>query len=387
MYHSMNSTWRANEFDAVRPIVSQAYSEFAEPSRINIENFVGFVRVPVGVAGPLSVRGSEQTNDKFFAPLATVEPTLVASCSRGCKAFNESDGMNFKVLGEGMSRAPVFLFSKPEEAIAFAERVADLERQFAKDAEATSRYVRLQKLTPHIIGSSVHLKFDYSCGDAAGQNMVTIATQAACDRFLKTDAAKALGVKDFIIEGDMASDKKASWGNVRDPRGVRVVAWGELSGEVCERILGCSSERLYKVLMAMKEAQVRNGQWGSNVNTANVVAAMFIACGQDAGSVAEGSWSHLSVDYSSETGSLRLSMFFPSLPVGVVGGGTNYAAQKASLELLKCRGPAMKKRLAGLVASFALALDVSTSAAIANGTFTRSHERLARGKIVPEPKL
>lgn len=387
MYPSMNSTWKANEFDAARPIISQAYSEFAEPSQVNIENHVGFVRVPIGLAGPLSICGSEQTNDKFFAPLATVEPTLIASCSRGCKALNECGGVKFHVIDEAMSRAPVFFFSRPEEAIAFAERVPDFERQFAKDAERTSRYARLQKLTPHIIGSSVHLKFDYSCGDAAGQNMVTIATQAACDRFLETEAAKALGVKEFVIEGDMASDKKASWGNVKESRGVRVVAWGELSGEVCERILGCSTERLYKILVAMKEAQLRNGQGASNVNTANVVAAMFIACGQDAGSVAEGSWSQLSVDYSSNTRTLKLSMYFPSLPVGVVGGGTNYPAQKASLELLKCRGPAMKKRLAGLIAAFALALDVSTSAAIANGTFTRSHERLARGKIGLESKL
>ncbi|PSN59226.1 hydroxymethylglutaryl-CoA reductase [Corynespora cassiicola Philippines] len=385
----MNTTWRAEKFDAVLPIVSQAYSEFSDPAKITIENFVGFVKVPVKLAGPLRVHDAEQTDDNddgFFAPLATVEPTLVASCSRGCKALNACGGVQFRALDEGMSRAPVFCFARPEHAVAFAGHVPSLTKQFAADAESTSQHARLKKLTPHIIGSKVHVKFDYACGDAAGQNMVTIATQEACDRFLETDLAKELGVKDFVIEGDMASDKKASWGNVKEPRGVQVLAWGELSNQVCEDILGCSTERLSTVLTWMKEGQARNGQLGSNVNTANVVAAMFIACGQDAGSVAEASWSHLTSEYDGETKILRLSLFFPSLPVGVVGGGTKYSAQKASLELLKCRGPGGKRRLAGLMVAFALALDASTAAAIASGTFTQSHKRLARG-MVDAPKL
>jgi hydroxymethylglutaryl-CoA reductase len=137
----------------------------------------------------------------------------------------------------------------------------------------------------------------------------------------------------------------------------------------------------------MREGQIRNGQFGSNVNTANVVAAMFVACGQDAGSVAESAWSHLTLDYDKEAERLKLSLFFPSLPVCIVGGGTSYEAQKASLRLLKCDKPGTKHRLAGLIAAFALALDVSTSAAISSGTFTQSHERLARGKIVAQSVL
>jgi hydroxymethylglutaryl-CoA reductase len=294
----MNATWRAKKFDAVLPIVSQAYSEFAEPSKISIENFVGFVRVPVGLAGPLRVQGAEQTDDEFFAPLATTKSTLVASCSRGCKALNQCGGARFHVLDDCMSRAPIFFFSSPGEAVLFAGQVPGLLKRFATDAEKTGRYARLRKLTPHIVGSKVHVRFDYFCGDAVGQNMVTIATQEACDRFLQTDTAKDLGVKDFVIEGEMASDKKASWGNVKEPRGVQVMTSGDLSNDACEKVLGCSTERLYTVFMAMKDGQVRNGQWGSNVNTTNVIAAMFIACGQNAGSVAEASWSHLTLDYN-----------------------------------------------------------------------------------------
>lgn len=373
----------SNTLGATLHTASPAYckAESVTPTRINIENHAGFVRVPVGVAGPLKIRTSNDTDDECFAPLATVEPTLIASCSRGCKAFTESGGLQFQILREGMSRAPVFFFSTPAEAIAFAERLPMLQSQFAKDAESTSRFARLQTLIPHIIGSNVHLQFSYLTGDATGQNMVTIATQTACDRFLASNTAKELGVKDFIIEGDMASDKKASWGNATEPRGCQVVAWGEMTNEVCERVLKCSTKRLYDVLMLMKEGQTRNGSFGCNVNTANIVAAMFIACGQDAGSVAESAWAHLTTTYDSDTKVLNQSLFFPSLPVGTVGGGTMYPSQQASLEMLKCTGPGSKRRLAGLVACFSMALDISTAAAIASGGFTDAHKRLARDKV------
>lgn len=371
-----------NPLNAALPLASRAYleAESNTPLKVAIENHAGFVRVPVGIAGPLRIRGSEATDDEFFAPLATVEPTLIASCSRGCKAFTESGGLQFRVLREGMSRAPVFFFNSPSEALAFADYVPMLWDQFARDAESTSRFARLQTLTPHIVGSNVHLYFSYFTGDASGQNMVTIATQTACDRFLASSTARKLGVKDFIIEGDMASDKKASWHNATEPRGCQVLAWGEITNEVCERVLKCSTERLYTILMLMKEGQTRNGGFGCNVNTANIVAAIFIACGQDAGSVAESAWAHLTTTYDANTKTLKQSLFIPSLPVGTVGGGTMYPSQKASLALLKCAGPGSKRRLAGLVACFCMALDISTAAAIASGGFTDAHKKLARAK-------
>ncbi|KAF2633872.1 substrate-binding domain of hmg-CoA reductase [Macroventuria anomochaeta] len=108
---------------------------------------------------------------------------------------------------------------------------------------------------------------------------------------------------------------------------------------------------------------------------------MFIACGQDAGSVAKSAWAHLSTTLNQETKNLKLSLFFPSLPVGIVGGGAIYASQKASLELLKCRGPGSKRKLAGLVTCFSMALGTSAAAAIASGGFTNAHKILARDKV------
>jgi hydroxymethylglutaryl-CoA reductase len=169
---------------------------------------------------------------------------------------------------------------------------------------------------------------------------------------------------------------------VQEPRGVRVLVWAKLYDTVCQEVLGCTTERLYRSILMLKEGGIRNGQFGCNINTANIVAAMFISSGQDAASVAEGCWSQLTPEFDWTTRELRLTMFFPSLPVAAVGGGTHYPTQQDALRLLGCQGAGGKKRFAGLVGAFALALDVSTIAAITNNTFAASHASLARGKDV-----
>lgn len=379
------STQRVDKGRSILDQIPQIQALKGNDAKVNIENVVRYAKVPLGLAGPLRIQGLGDTDGRFVAPLATVEPTLVASYSRGSKALERCGGVHFKVLGEGMSRAPDFAFADTADAIAFAELLPDLHEHFAQLAESTTRHARLQKLTPHIIGSNVHFHFRYSCGDAAGQNMVTIATQRVCEWLMESERAKELCIRDIVIEGQMASDKKPSWGNVREPRGVQVFVWATMYDHVCEEVLGCTTERLYKVIMMLKEGGIRNGQFGCNMIAANILAAMFISCGQDATSVAEGCWSHLTPEYDWTTRELKLTMFFSSLPAAVVGGGTFYETQQESLRLLRCQGPGGKRRLAGLIGAFALALDVSTSAAIANNTFAQSHAALARGKQTLSP--
>lgn len=357
-----------------------------ETSKVKVENCIGFVKVPVGIAGPLLVDGPNATNEQVYATLATTEATLVASCARGCKAFNACGGLQFDILGEGMSRAPVFKFPTPRHAIKFAKKAPELQSQFTTVAESTSRHLRLQKMVPHIVGSSVHLIISYYCGDASGQNMVTIATQKACQMLVSSQWGSEYGIVGFQLDGNMSSDKKPSWGNVKMTRGIEVMAWGTLTNSACEKILGTSSYNLYTTLLTGKEGGIRNGQFGCNINTSNIIAAIFIATGQDAACVAEGCWSHLVPEYDFDTKNLKISLYWPSLPVGVVGGGTAYETQNECLQIMKCLGPGMKGRFAGLIASFALALDVSTCSAVANHTFSQSHQRLARTSQQRTPK-
>jgi hydroxymethylglutaryl-CoA reductase len=185
-----------------------------------IENCIGSIKVPVGLAGPLAVKGSDGTNSVFYAPLATCEATLVASCARGCKLFNASGGVQYKLLRDHMTRAPVFWFRSAEDAAAFYDLVPDLLGDFQEVAHSTSRYARLVKLERQLIGSTVHVLFEYFCGNAAGQNMVTFATQEVCDRFAKSDTALATKVSNITLEGQRTSEKSLSWGNILHTRGV-----------------------------------------------------------------------------------------------------------------------------------------------------------------------
>jgi NADP-dependent 3-hydroxy-3-methylglutaryl-CoA reductase len=343
---------------------------------VRIENLIGFAQVPLGIAGPLTIHGENQSGT-VYAPLATSEATLVASCSRGCKAFEQSGGLHAAVLQEGMSRAPVFRFANVHDALSFYRLVPSLKSEFEAAAEKSSRFAKLQKITPHIFGKEVHVKFSYACGDASGQNMTTIATHLACQSLLRSRGLE-LKVIDFQIEGQLSSDKKFSSINIQEPRGTQVLVWGTLSDTICRSVLGTSAARIHAALMTGQQGSIRAGMAGSNINTANIFAAMFIACGQDAASLMESGWTQLSSSYEAETGHLTLSLFVPSLVVGTVGGGTVYPTQKEALEMIGCAGEGKKWALAETIASFALALDLSTVSAVADDTFARSHERLAR---------
>ncbi|KAH0365987.1 hydroxymethylglutaryl-CoA reductase, partial [Aureobasidium melanogenum] len=347
-----------------------------QTQKVRIENFLGYAQVPLGVAGPLTIHGDNQ-NDKVFAPLATTEPTLVASCSRGCKALEAGGGAHAIALSEGMSRAPVFRFSSPADAVSFYRLLPELEAQLKTWAESTSRFAKLKSVTPHLFGKDVHVRFLYSCGDASGQNMSTIATHKACQNLLQTRGVE-LKIVDFQLEGQMASDKKLAYIHLQEPRGVQVFAWGVLSNETCKNVLGSSAARIHEAAMTCQRGAIRAGMIGSNGNVANILAAMFIACGQDAASVLESGWAQVNTEYDAEKEELTASLFIPCVTIGTVGGGTMYATQREALEMLKCNGQGRKWALAETIAAFALALELSTISAMADDTFAKSHERLAR---------
>ena len=174
-----------------------------ETEGVRVENLIGFAQVPLGVAGPLQIHGHHQ-HGSIVAPLATVETTLVAGVSRGCKAFQAGGGVSAFAMSEGMGRAPVFFFPSVNDAVAFYRRLPSLEGQLRGDAEATSRSAKLVRITPHVIGSNVHVHFVYETGDAAGQNMTEFATVAACAKLLSSELGKELKIVKITPEGNMS---------------------------------------------------------------------------------------------------------------------------------------------------------------------------------------
>jgi hydroxymethylglutaryl-CoA reductase len=211
--------------------------------------------------------------------------------------------------------------------------------------------------------------------------MATVKTQQACDNFMASPLAQELHVLNVVKETRTVPDKHPSRTEGEGSQGVQVIVWAKISDAVCNEVLSCSARRLNDIIAIEKERSIRNGNFGCNSNAASVIAAMFIACGQNAASVAEASWSQFTPEYNQTTKELKLTMFFSSLPIAVPGGGNANETQKKSLQLLKCEKPGMNRRLAGLIGAFALASGLSTSAAVASSTFTESHEVLAKGRM------
>lgn len=146
----------------------------------NIENIIGTISLPVGLAGPLRVNGCAAQGD-FYVPLATTEAALVASYTRGCQVLSESGGCSTLILSEGVSRAPGFVFTSLVEVGTFATWALSQKEAFAEQAHATTHHGKLIDMRLTVEGNHVYVTFEYYTGDAAGQNMVTIATQAICD--------------------------------------------------------------------------------------------------------------------------------------------------------------------------------------------------------------
>ena len=346
----------------------------------NIENLVGSVEVPVGIAGPLLFRG-QQAQGVGYAPLATTEGTLVASASRGARALTRSGGVVTRVIGQRMLRAPLFVLSSLDGALLFARWIRDHRDEIANVTGEVSRHARLIELKPLVLGRHVHLTFLYETGDAAGQNMTTSCTWHACQWLLKKMRHfEEVEFENFVIEANMSSDKKVTYQSFVSGRGTRVIAEAFLEREALEDVLKVSPEQLLRTTHAFMAGSIQAGMVGFNINVANIVAAVYTATGQDIGCVHESSLGQLYIE--AEGDGVVASLLLPGLIVGTVGGGTQLPKQQDYLELMGCAGSGKAARFAELIAGFCLALDLSTLSAIASGQFAQAHERLGRNRPV-----
>lgn len=346
----------------------------------NIENFVGAVELPVGLAGPM-LFGGERVRGYVTAPLATTEGTLVASTSRGAAAVSRSGGMQTHVVSQRMVRAPVYAFDDLHSGTRFVRWVGDHLEDLRREVATVSRHARLVEIEPLQVGNLVYLRFLYETGDAAGQNMTTAGTWQAAQWINRAvECVPELRVRYFAIEGNASGDKKASFVNYLGGRGTRVTAECFLSREAVRDVLKTTPEALEYGHHLGVAGGVQIGMVGHSINAANVIAAMFTATGQDIGCVHE-SGSAISFVEATRTG-IYASMVLPSLVVGTVGGGTALPAQQQFLEVLGCRDEGGAGRLAEIVCGFALALDISTGAAVVGGQFADAHERLGRNRPV-----
>jgi hydroxymethylglutaryl-CoA reductase (NADPH) len=349
-----------------------AYSFDPTITRGNIENFTGVAQVPIGFAGPLRVNGEHARGD-FLIPLATTEGTLVASYSRGMKVLNLAGGVTATVSADCMQRAPVFVFDSARDVRAFQQWIDGHIPEIRATAESTSRVAKLLFIDQYVSNKFAYLRFNFSTGDAAGQNMVGRATFAASQWIL----AHAPGVRRFFLESNFATDKKSSHINVMRTRGKRVTAEAVLPRALLREQLRVEPEMLQYHSGVANVGAFLSGANNNGLHSTNAITAMFIATGQDVANVAEGS---AAIIYTEITpgGDLYLSITIPSLIVATHGGGTGLATQRECLEVLGCWGKGKVNKLAEIVASVVLAGELSLAAAISSLEWVSAHERYGR---------
>jgi len=345
--------------------------------KANIENFIGVAQVPMGVAGPVQVKG-DSANGLYHIPLATTEGALVASVNRGCTAINKSGGAISFVIQDGMARAPVL---KARNATHAREALNFINRSKAKlkeIAESTSRFLKFEGIQTWIVGRNLFVRFVYKTGDAMGMNMATIATEEVI-KFLESES----GLKQVALSGNMCVDKKSSALNLIMGRGKTVISEVVLTRDVIKEVLKTSPEAMADIVYRKcLIGSALASSYGFNAQFANVIAAIFIATGQDAAHVVEGSQGFTTAELTEE-GDLLFSVTIPSLQVGTVGGGTALGTQREALEIIGVYGAgeppgSNASKFAEIVGAAVLAGEISLIGALGARHLAEAHVRLNR---------
>ena len=340
----------------------------------NIENFIGTVKVPVGIAGPLRINGVHAQGD-YYVPLATTEAALVASYSRGAQLISEAGGCTAVLFDQGVTRAPGFAFANVRDCGQVVVWALSEIDAFRTAAEQTTRHGRLIDLRFAIEGNHVYLIFDYETGDASGQNMVTIATQAVCEYIAEHSPVRP---RHMFLEANMSGDKKASALSFTNVRGKKVTAEVIVPAELVRQFLHTTPEKLAQYGIMAGLGGVMMGSMGVQGHYANAFAALYLACGQDAACVAESAVGVTRWEVTDD-GALYASVTLPNIMVGTVGGGTGLPSQRACLDILGLSGPNQADALAEVAAAVCLAGELSIAGALCAGHFAQAHRRLARG--------
>ena len=335
-----------------------------------IENHIGYMKIPMALAGPLQVDGG-YAKGEYYVPLCTLEGTLAISMTRGMVATKRCGGIRVNHIKQELSRAPVFIFDDLNKADQFSGWIKRNFKSIKKIADSTSNYGRLLRIDHYPIQNYIILDFILDTGNAAGQNMVTLAAKVACDYIKNKTGA------DFILESGFNSDKKASARNMIMGRGHSVIAETTITNSVIRRILKADMSEMEKMQRVGPTITRLAGTEGCHLHISNALTAIYLATGQDTACVAENAIGHYQTEPIDDGVKFRLTL--PTLTVGTVGGGTRLLPQKQNLKLLGCdKGKHSSKKLAEIIAASTLALEISLFSAIASDTFTKAHMTYGR---------
>ena len=345
----------------------------------NIDNPIGVTQIPVGVAGPVKVKG-EYAKGEFYVPLATTEGALVASVNRGMRAITLSGGCDVRVLHEGMTRAPLFKVRNVSEAVKFRDW-ANTNFYKLKELMEQDRFLKLKEVQSFITGRHVFLRFVCDTSDAMGMNMITIGLERVVEFIEKENK----DTRCIALSGNMCTDKKPSAVNLILGRGRSVTADVVIPKKIAKDVLKTTSEKMVEVNYGKNFiGSARAGVLGGfNAHVANPIAALYIACGQDPAEIMNSAMAITSVEKEGEDA--YFSIFMPSIESGALGGGMNLPTQKEALQVMGCYGPgnpagSNARKFVEIACATALAGEVSLISALAAGHLAKAHDRLGRGK-------
>ncbi|MEJ2780817.1 hydroxymethylglutaryl-CoA reductase (NADPH) [Stygiolobus sp. CP850M] len=364
------------------PSIGSTILDYAEIKNRNAENVIGAVQVPMGVIGPLRVNG-DYARGEFYVPLATTEGALIASVNRGVKAVTLSGGTRVKIIFDGMARAPVFKLDSIIDVVDFIDWVKKHYEDLKHIAESTTSHGKLISVEPYVLGNNVWLRFIYDTGDAMGMNMATIATEKVCE-YIEENFGRA---RCLAVSGNMCSDKKQSIVNSLHGRGKTVVAEALIPNDIITKVLKSDKNLIHEVNLRKNWAGgARAGTFFQyNAHFANIIAAIFLATGQDMAQVVESSSGYTWTEVR-ENG-IYISVTLTSLEVGTVGGGTRLPTQREALSIMGVYGSgnppgSNAKKFAEIIASTVLAGELNLLSALANKELGKAHLKLGRAAKV-----
>jgi hydroxymethylglutaryl-CoA reductase (NADPH) len=313
--------------------------------------------------------------------MATVEGTMLASYNRGMKVIREAGGVTTTVVGQAMQRAPCFVFRNARDARDFEQWLIENFEPIKAVAESTTSVGKLNEIEHYCAHNFVYTRFDYSTGDAAGQNMTSKATFVACEWIRENYPA----LKNYLLSGNFDTEKRTSSVNLLKNRGKRVTAEITIPREVLERNLRITPEAMHYGQGITTIASFLTNSSNNAAHPANGLAALYLATGQDIANIGE---SNQCTVYNRVTreGDYHFSIPLPCLIVASYGGGTNLPTQRECLKMMDCHGQGKALKLAEIAAALVVAGELSLGAATRVDKKTRrnewvdAHERLGRNR-------
>jgi len=347
-----------------------SYTINPEITKCNIERIIGFTQTPVGIVGPLQING-KHAKGNFYIPMATTEGALIMSFQRGARLLSINGGVNVTVLKDSIQRAPLFLLKDLHVATEFVSWCTQHFEELKNVTTSTTRHGKLESFTPFVLGNIVLVRLNFTTRDAMGMNMVTKATKEICNYIIRE-----YPVQQYLLECNMAVDKKPSYLNIILGRGKTVTAEVVLRDKFVRKFLNISSEKIVEAYNLQMLGNVQAGVIGCNYHIANGLAAIFLACGQDMANIADSCNGITSFRMFGKD--LYVSVTLPSLIIGTIGGGTGLPTQKECLDIIGCYGKSKALKFAEIIAGVILAGELSLAGSIAANDFTEAHEKYGR---------